>query len=42
MKGEEVKEKIKQAGYTLKDVAEKMGVSPQALQNTLKTEDIKR
>lgn len=41
MRGDEVKEKIKQAGFTLKDVAEKMGVSPQALQNTLKTEDIK-
>jgi transcriptional regulator with XRE-family HTH domain len=41
MKGVDVKERIKTAGYTLKQVADRMGVSPQALQNILKAEDIK-
>lgn len=41
MKGIIVKEKIKEAGFTLKEVSDKMGISPQALQNVLKTEDIK-
>ena len=41
MKGVDVKAKIKKTGFSLKDVAEKMGTTPQALQNILKAEDIK-
>lgn len=41
MRGFDVKEKIKLAGFSQKEVADKMGISPQALQNILKAEDIK-
>ena len=41
MKGDDVKEKLKETGLTLKEVSDRMGISPQALHNILKTEDIK-
>lgn len=41
MRGLDVKQKIKLAGFSQKEVADKMGISPQAFQNILKTEDIK-
>ncbi len=41
MKGEFVKNKLKEKGYILEDVALAMGISPQNLQSKLKSNDIK-
>lgn len=41
MKGESIRKKIRLSSHRLNDVAEKMGVSPQALNNILNAEDVK-
>ncbi len=41
MTGEQLKEKLFKWGFTLADVAEKMAMSPQALQSKLDTKDVK-
>jgi transcriptional regulator with XRE-family HTH domain len=41
MRGIDVKKKIIESGVSLKEVSEKMNVSPQALQNLLKASDMK-
>lgn len=41
MKGKDVKDKLLNSGYKLKDVAENMGILPQTLQSLLQAEDIK-
>ncbi len=41
MNGKEVKEKLLNSGYKLKEIAELMGESPQSLQSLLNAKDIK-
>ena len=41
MRGIDVKKKIIESGVSLKEVSDKMNVSPQALQNILKASDMK-
>ena len=41
MSGEELKAKIKAKGFTLREVAERLGESPQNLQGWLKSHDVK-
>jgi transcriptional regulator with XRE-family HTH domain len=41
MKGESIRKKIRLSSHRLNDVAEKMGISPQALNNILNAEDVK-
>ena len=41
MRGIDVKKKIVESGVSFKEVSERMNVSPQALQNILKTSDMK-
>lgn len=41
MKGESIRKKIRLSSHRLNDVAEKMGISPQALNNILNADDVK-
>jgi transcriptional regulator with XRE-family HTH domain len=41
MKGEKIRQKLKDEGYVLEDIAESMNISPQSLHSKLKSNDVK-